>query len=247
MFPTSEEQKANLLICNPHLSDLFTIKRGLVTGANDYFMLSPEQVATYQLPQEFLTPILPSPRFLKEDEILADQAGNPIVKQKLFLLNCHLPEEEMKQYPALWKYLQKGKEAGIDKGYICTHRSPWYAQEERPPSLLLCTYMGRKGQKKNNPFRFILNHSRATVANVYLILYPKPALAKVLRDDSQLAYHVWKALNTITPETLMREGRVYGGGLYKMEPNELGNILAEKVLAVLPETFSRYNEQMRLF
>jgi adenine-specific DNA-methyltransferase len=107
--------------------------------------------------------------------------------------------------------------------------------------------MGRQGQQKSNPFRFILNHLRATVANVYLILYPKPALEKALRDDPQLAHRVWLALNTITPEAFMREGRVYGGGLYKMEPNELGNIPADKVLAVLPEAFSEYNEQMRLF
>jgi hypothetical protein len=66
-------------------------------------------------------------------------------------------------------------------------------------------------------------------------------------DDPQLAHRVWMALNTITPEALMRGGRVYGGGLYKMEPNELGNIPADKVLAVLPRAFSEYNEQMRLF
>ncbi len=228
------------------LSDLFSVKRGLVTGANNYFILSPEQVAIYQIPQEFLTPILPSPRFLREDEIQSDQVGNPLLEQVLFLLNCGLPEDEVKQYPSLWKYLRMGKEAGIDKGYICTHRSPWYAQEERPPSRFLCTYMGRQGLQKSNPFRFILNHSRATVANVYLILYPRPALEKALGDVPQLAHHVWKSLNTITPEALMKEGRVYGGGLYKMEPNELGNIPADKILAVLPERFSGYNEQLKL-
>lgn len=92
-----------------------------------------------------------------------------------------------------------------------------------------------------------MNHSRATVANVYLILYPKIALERVLRDDPELNYRVWKALSNIDPEVLMREGRVYGGGLYKLEPNELGNIPADQVLVVLPEIFSRYNEQMKLF
>jgi adenine-specific DNA-methyltransferase len=229
------------------LSDLFFVKRGLVTGANDFFILSSEQIEKYQLPQEFLIPILPGPRFLLEKEIQADQAGNPVLEQKLFLLDCRLPEDEVMKYPSLEKYLQMGKEADIDKGYICNHRSPWYFQEERPPSRFLCTYMGRQGSTKNNPFRFILNHSRATVANVYLILYPKPALERALKDDSQLEYRLWKALNNITPEVLMKEGRVYGGGLYKLEPGELGNIPADEVLTVLPETFSKYNEQMRLF
>jgi hypothetical protein len=44
-----------------------------------------------------------------------------------------------------------------------------------------------------------------------------------LRNNPSLQRKLWKALNEIPPETLMGEGRVYGGGLYKMEPKELAN------------------------
>jgi adenine-specific DNA-methyltransferase len=229
------------------LSDLFDVKRGLVTGANDFFILTPEQIASYQIPQEFLTPILPSPRFLSSDEIEADAVGNPVLEQRLFLLDCKLPEDEISKYPMLAKYLRIGKESGVDQGYICRHRSPWYVQEERLPLRLLCTYMGRIGKERNNPFRFILNHSRATVANVYLMLSPKPELERLLKDDAELYRRIWKALNSIAPEVLMGEGRVYGGGLYKLEPKELTNIPADAVLSVLPSIFSTYTEQMKLF
>jgi len=36
----------------------------------------------------------------------------------------------------------------------------------------------------------------------------------------------------------MGERRVYGGGLHKLEPRELGNALGEKVIEVLPELFT---------
>ncbi len=229
------------------LSDLFDVKRGLVTGANDFFILTPEQIARYQLSQEFLTPMLPSPRFLSLDEIEGDSVGNPVLEQRLFLLDCKLPEDEVINYPTLAKYLQMGKESGVDKGYICRHRSPWYAQEERSPSRLLCTYMGRIGKERSNPFRFILNHSQATVANVYLMLSPKPELQRVLKDDPELYRSIWKALNSIAPEVLIGEGRVYGGGLYKLEPGELVNIPADALLSVLPPAFRIYTEQMKLF
>ncbi len=118
--------------------------------------------------------------------------------------------------------------------YLCKHRSPWYAQEKRPPSMFLCTYMGRAHTGKGLPFRFILNHSKATATNVYLMLYPKPALAKMILDRPELVKEVWQGLNHISAETLMSEGRVYGGGLHKLEPRELGNALCAPIVKFSP-------------
>ncbi len=83
----------------------------------------------------------------------------------------------------------------------------------------------------NLPFRFILNHSEATAANVYLMLYPKPVLSSALSRDGKLYRALWKALSSITAETLV-EGRVYGG-LHKLEPKELANVSGNFVLDTL--------------
>lgn len=223
------------------LSDLFTIKRGLATGANQFFILTPQQVSVYQIPTELLRPILPSPRYLSVDEIEADGMGNPILDRQLFLLACDLAEDKVKTaYPLLWRYLQTGVKSGVSERYLCRHRSPWYSQENRPASMFLCTYMGREGTKSGRLFRFILNHSQATAANVYLMLYPKLTLEKVLKRNPDLVKVVWQALNTISGETLTGEGRVYGGGLHKLEPSELGNTSADNLLAVLPGVAGEY-------
>lgn len=58
------------------------------------------------------------------------------------------------------------------------------------------------------------------------MLYPKPALAKTLADKPESSKAVWQDLYQISDQTLMNEGRVYGGGLHKLEPKELGNALA---------------------
>ncbi|MBI4527198.1 MAG: Eco57I restriction-modification methylase domain-containing protein [Deltaproteobacteria bacterium] len=231
------------------LGDLFTIKRGLATGCKSFFVLTPVQVQQLSLPKKFLEPILPSPREVGTDEILADKDGEPQIASRRYLLSCNLPESEVKsRYRALWKYLESGIEKGLHERYLCRHRQPWYSQENRPPAPFLCTYMGRPTRRSESPFRFILNYSKATAANVYLVLYPKPILAACLNDDPELQRAVWKALSSITAEMLMGEGRMYGGGLHKLEPNELANVAADVILKVLPGAKQvRRSKQLDLF
>lgn len=205
------------------LSDFFKIKRGLATGNNRFFILSAEDIEERGLPMDFFRPILPGPRYVPSDEVVADQLGNPVLERKRFLLDCSLRDSEIyKLHPSLWAYLEEGKANGVTDGYICSHRFPWYSQENRPAAPLLCTYIGRNN--KERPFRFILNHSKATAHNVYLMLYPTDLLNVAMQNDHQLKKAVWKCLNRIPTADLIGEGRVYGGGLYKLEPRELGRV-----------------------
>jgi len=246
-FPLANEPK-HAAPEHTTLAHLFTIKRGLATGANKFFILDREQAAEHRIPPDFLKPILPSPRYLQADVIEADSNGNPIVDRPQFHLACNLPEDEVKmKHPTLWRYFQRGLAAGISRRYLCRNRSPWYAQEYRPPSMFLCTYMGRQGTHGKNPFRFILNQSRATAANVYLMLYPKPELQRAIKENPDLAEVVWHGLRTISTRTLIGEGRVYGGGLYKVEPKELANAPAGQVLEALQGVVDSPRHQMMLF
>jgi len=230
----------------PKLADLFTIKRGIATGANDFFILPESQAAELGLPRRFLRPILPSPRFLRADEIEVDDKGNPLTEPRLLLLDCRLPEDCVRsEYPELWSYLESGRSRHIHERYLCRHRQPWYSQEDRDPAPLLCTYMGRTGEDRG-AFRFILNHSKAITANVYLLLYPKPAMARMLRDKPELLKPVWEALNEIPWDALLGVGRVYGGGLHKMEPKELAQAPADAILGILPEAVSPRGKQLSL-
>ncbi len=220
----------------PVLADFFTIKRGLATGNNGYFILTPEEIEEHGLPAEAFRPILPSPRYLPGDEIRADDAGNPVLEHRSFLLDCRLPEETIReQYPTLGAYLKDGKARGIAERYICRHRSPWYLQEIRPATPFLCTYLGRSDKKNGRPFRFILNHSNATASNVYLMLYPKKGLDKAIAESPQLKQQVWNFLNGIDSKDMLNEGRVYGGGLHKLEPKELGRVPATALAQLLPK------------
>ncbi len=232
-FPMKESQAEVSL---PVLADFFDIKRGLATGNNRYFILPIEEIEERDLPIEAFRPILPSPRYLTESEVVGDSDGNPKLERRLFLLDCRLSEEEIGgRLPALRAYLEEGKANGIADRYLCRHRTPWYSQERRPPAPFLCTYLGRSDKKSGKPFRFILNHSMATAPNVYLMLYPKEPLKRVIAESPELRRQIFEILNGIALEDMLNEGRVYGGGLYKLEPKELGRVPAVDLDCLLPE------------
>jgi hypothetical protein len=209
----------------PKVADFFKIQRGIATGDNDYFILTLNEITERRLPLECFRPILPSPRNLPSDVVEADEAGAPKLDCPRYLLDTKLTEDDIgRRYPTLAAYLEEGRSRGLPARYLCSHRHLWYSQEERPPAPIVCTYLGRGDKKNGRPFRFILNRSRATVANVYLAMYPTPALQKAMKSDSELLLKLWERLNRIDPASLLGEGRVYGGGLHKLEPKELANV-----------------------
>jgi hypothetical protein len=229
-----------------NLGDLFTIKRGLATGNNSFFILTEAQVKELKIPRAFVKPILPGPRHLTKDIVEALPSGAPDVSPRLYLLDSSQPEERIKaHWPRFYEYLAQGKARKIDASYLASHRASWYSQEQRPPAPFLCTYMGRARNGKH-PFRFIWNRSQATAHNVYLMLYPKGRLRDALTQHPELEAHVFEALQRITPAQLLSEGRVYGGGLHKLEPKELAQISARPIVDVI-ETKVRIERQNRMF
>ena len=220
---------------SPTLGDFFTIKRGVATGGNGFFILTEEEIRRRRLPREVFRPILPGPRHVAEGKILAGPQGIPKLSRRLFLLDCRLaPDEVRRRHPQLWAYLEEGREQGVSERYICRHRTPWYAQERRPAAPFVCTYMGRTRREGSLPFRFILNYSQATAANVYLMLYPQRHVTMRLERVAGLREEVWDVLRTISPQAMLGEGRVYGGGLHKLEPQELGNVPTAKLAQLFP-------------
>lgn len=207
------------------LGDFFMVKRGIATGDNSFFVVDRETVRRYQIPEQFLRPILPSPRKIRGDVV--ENGDN-----QEYLFTCHLPENLLKEkYPGTWEYIEEGRRRGVADGYICKSRSLWYSLEERKPAYIVMPYMGRS-ESSNRLFRFILNISGAITTNVYLMLYPKPQYEDGLRNEKVLM-QVWQALNEIPSDVLARGGRFYGGGLRKIEPRELMKIPVQSIANIL--------------
>lgn len=202
------------------LGDLFTVKRGIATGDNSYFILDKEKALQLEIPRKYLQNILPPSRYLKGDVVNPDEDGFLDVEKKLVVLNIDLSIDVIKrEYPILYMYLQEGIAKGVNKGYLASKRSPWYSQEKRTSPKYFVRYMSRERKEQtDNHMIFIKNNSDAIAANSYLMLYKKPIdMFSSYQDDKK----VWKLLSLGLNRSLYRFGRTYGGGLVKFEPSEL--------------------------
>ncbi|MBI2193317.1 MAG: XamI family restriction endonuclease [Planctomycetes bacterium] len=216
------------------LKDLFTVRRGIATGANDFFIIDRETAVKYNIPKAFLRPVLPSPRFVRGPVIESNGDGLPKVPGFHYLLDCTIPPDQvMERHPGLWAYLQEGLARGISQGYLCAQREVWYFQERREPSPFLASYMGRAKTDRECPIRFFVNFSSAIVTNVFLNLYPNPELDRCLHGNRDRMLELGQALNSVPSECVLQAGRAYGGGLHKIEPKELLEVRLASVPAWL--------------
>ncbi len=227
------------------LGDFLAIKRGIATGSNRFFIMDGRRAETLAIPRRFLRPVLPSPRYVKSDVVAADQDGVPKLERPLFVFDCHLPLEVLERTePETADYLRRGESQGVNEGYLASRRDPWYSIEGRDPAPFLCTYMGRSSNGAA-PFRVVLNQSRAIATNVYLMLYPKKPLRREMSGEAGQRV-VLASLNRIVEAEWETSRRVYGGGLYKVEPRELGSLSAGALVDALPGLGSAAPGQMRL-
>lgn len=236
-FPVSEAREKH----DSHkISDFFKIRRGIATGDNSFFIRTEKEISDDGLSLEFFSPILPSSRYLPSDIIDSDEKGYPILEKRLFLLDVKDDEHTIsKAHPRLYEYLQRGKMDGVSEKYLCKNRPLWYKQENRGASPFICTYMGRADGKSDKPFRFILNKSNAKITNSFLAMYPCGELEMALSTNPELANEIWQELNNITLDKLLGEGRVYGGGLHKLEPKELANVPVPGIQLAIERTLER--------
>ncbi len=205
------------------LSDYFSIKRGIATGDNRYFILTREEIEKRGLPIECFTPILANRRDLDQTVIENGADGFPVIKNKRFVLDTNLPLPEIKiKYPNLYSYLLYGEDLGVRERYLVKKRKIWYKQECRAPAPFYCTYIARNNG--GSFFRFIWNKSDMIATNNFLMLYPKQVLLFAMEQGAISQGEVFRALTKISSETFLGESRQYAAGMAKLEPSELGNI-----------------------
>ena len=90
------------------LKEIADVRRGVTTGANEFFILTRKEADDWGIEDEFLVPILKSPRECKTIEIVPEKLPH-------LLFYCHKSKEELQGTNAL-KYIEWGEESVTENG-----------------------------------------------------------------------------------------------------------------------------------
>jgi adenine-specific DNA-methyltransferase len=214
------------------LGEIARVDIGVVTGANDYFMLTNSQVTEHKLPFSALVPAvsravhIQGTRFTVNDWSRQAEAGDPAY---LFLVDRDGVRGSVE------RYIKLGEERGLPNRYKCRHRDPWYrVPYVRRPDLFL-SYMSHFAP------RLVVNEAGASNTNtVHGVFLSDPLLA----DPLAAAF-----LNSATLLSAEIVGRSYGGGVLKLEPGEAVKLLVPrltpKLCTALTRAFPQIDEMVR--
>lgn len=182
---------------------------GIVTGRNEFFVLSSEQVSAHGL-ERYTSPLVSRSAQLKGSRIGAEDWKALAADGH----RVHLLSIGREQGPRLGakarSYIRDGERKEFHLGYKCSIRTPWYFV----PSVWVPDGFAFR-QIYDFP-RFVLNSSEATSTDTIHRLRSKGA-----RPERVIA----NAYTWLTAASAEIEGRSYGGGVLELEPTEAERLL----------------------
>ena len=196
------------------LGDVATVRRGVTTGANDFFYLTPQVIAEFGIEAKYRRPVMTTPQ--ESRRIAVDPTRLP---KQLFM--CHDDRDDLAGTGAL-AYVQWGEEQGYHRRASVKSRQRWYDLGERNPALLAMNYLVDTTARTfyvadGDGLLFGDNFQEIRSLTVSQL----PLCAALNSTVSQLMFNIGGRAN-------------FGGGLMKIQTFEIGNLQIVNPL-LLPE------------
>ncbi len=198
------------------LRELAGTKRGIATGANEFFHLSPASAAERRLPLHALAPCVGRASDVPSLEFDSTDFDSLVANGRRVYLVTFGPQLT----PAERDYIASGEASGIHERYLLAMRKPWHSMETQQCAPIWAAVFGRRS------LRFIRNRTGVLTLTTFHCVYPHDQ-----SDTSVTALTL--CLNVPSVQAMARaHTRVYGGGLLKFEPRDLLAIQVPDLRAV---------------
>ncbi len=210
-FALFQDLQKNLQVSQ--LKDIAEISSGYVTGANNFFHLSPEAAQNWRIPQHYLTPAVFRSRALKGIKLSEADWWQASGKKDCGYVLTVVGQDLA---PELAAYLQHGEAQGVHQTYKCKRRKTWFkiARIIKPDAFL--SYMSHTRPA------LVANEANAAASNTLHTLCLKGLKTQTGLDGKMLAA-LWQS--SLTSLSVELSGHALGDGLLKLEPSEAKNVL----------------------
>ena len=205
---------------------------GIVTAANDFFIINRQKVEQYRL-QEIAKPTIKKSSSMFPAVILTQEDLERKAEEGAEIFFIDFPDKPTADLPDHYiAYLKTGEEQDIHQRYKMLKRKNWYAVPSVWNSEAFFT-------KRSNIFpRIIKNDADAFVTDAFYRIQMKEGMD--LRSFT-LTFH-----NVFTFIYAELSGRYYGGGVLELTPNEFKGLPVPNVLEkVDPQSLALLDEMLR--
>jgi adenine-specific DNA-methyltransferase len=188
-----------------------TSKAGIVTAANDFFIVNQATVDKYAL-SEYKRPIIQKGFFVNGSvELNIDDFNKLINGSKPSFLIALNSETKNINSSSLQHYLKLGKERKLDERYKMTIREKWY----EVPNI---------GTVPEAFFFKRCNEYPKLIKNNAQVLVTDSAYKVEMNDGFVINDLIYSFYNSLTLCFAELNGRFYGGGVLELTPNEFKNL-----------------------
>lgn len=218
------------------LGDCMNVRIGIVTGANDFFIINKSHANKNKLPPFSQRPILAKMHQVTGLELTRKDLN----QNKEADLRCLLLDASGKalDHPMVKRYLDSFPKEKKDKNATFKKRCVWHSSDDRHTPDAFFSYMCDQGP------RLVLNSAETTSTNTIHRIYFKESLQQ--SHKKLAAISIMTTFSQLSAELV---GRSYGSGVLKLEPNE-----ARRLHLLLPKnirwqevqsTYSNINKSLR--
>lgn len=201
--------KVKLLPEMKQFGELAHIEVGMVTGANDYFLINQSTAKSFKL-QSHVRPMIGRSQHLAG--IIygeREHAKNVLDDMPVFFVDFpNLPFEKLSK--SLKAYVSLGEQLDLQTRYKTRIRKPWYVVPSKwEPELFLL-------KRSNHYPRLVVNEIAALNTDTAYRITSLGISARKL---------AWSFVNTLTVISAELEGRSYGGGVLELVPSEVRRLI----------------------
>jgi adenine-specific DNA methylase len=191
------------------LGSVAQVSIGYVTGANEFFHLTPSRARSLRISERFLVPTVRNGRVLPTDVVDKSTVSTWTKRDEPFLLLRLRQDDDLPL--AVRRYLNSDAAKEAKESYKCRNRRPWYVV---PDVTIPDGFLG-----------YMSGACPSFVANVAGCACTNSVHAVRMRHGISLSklQNAWN--HSLTQLSTELEGHPLGGGMLKLEPREAARIV----------------------